>query len=325
MSRAKNAVKPARAAAPEKKRLPIIPILLLVVGMIVMLYPVFATQYNNYKQQEFANQYNKDVQEVAPEDLSADFEAAREYNSTLSGVPILDPYLPGVAADPGSDEYKRYMATLSMFDSMARVRVPVANIDLPVRHGTSDPVIAKGAGHLYGTAVPVGGEGTHSVLTSHTGMADATLFDNLIDVKEGDMMYIDVLGETLAYKVDQIKIVLPNEIGDLTATEGKDYLTLFTCTPYAVNSHRLLVRGERVEYTPELQAQDAPDDGIHLEMQDWMWWFVGGAAAGLLFLLAIILRERRKRRRARKAAVAAAAHASDDHTPAPPAKPRRGA
>ncbi|WP_296138510.1 class C sortase [uncultured Tessaracoccus sp.] len=292
---------PAETSAPQPKprrRRPVIPVLLLVVGIIVMLYPVAATQYNNVRQQQFANEYGQQVGQVAKEDLSSEIAAAKEYNSTLSGVPILDPYLLDVAQDPGSQQYRRYTSQLSRFDVMARVRVPSAQIDLPVRHGTSDPVIAAGAGHLYGTSLPVGGEGTHSVLTSHRGLSDATLFDHLDQVREGDLMYVDVLGETLAYKVDQIKVVLPDEIGDLKSVPGHDYLTLFTCTPYAVNSHRLLVRGERVPYTPEMAQQDGPDGGIHLQMQGWMWWLIAGSAVGIGGVAFIIVRERRRRRAA---------------------------
>ncbi len=151
-------------------------------------------------------------------------------------------------------------------------------------------------GHLYGTSLPVGGTGTHSVLTSHTGMASATLFDHLVDVKEGDLMFIEVLGETLAYRVDQIKVILPNEISDLTTIEGHDYLTLFTCTPYAVNTHRLLVRGERVPYTPEVAEAAEAAEVSPFKIEPWMWWLIAGAVAGLVILLWIVIRERRRAR-----------------------------
>ncbi|MDO5500564.1 MAG: class C sortase, partial [Propionibacteriaceae bacterium] len=259
------------AEAPTKRRLRFFPILLVLAGILVLLYPVAATQYNNQIQQEMAHKYRNDVQAAAPADLSAELADAQAYNDSLhGGIPILDPWLLDVARDPGSDEYKRYASQLDVFDVMARVKVPSVGIDLPVRHGTDEDAIANGAGHLYGTSLPIGGLGTHSVLTSHTGMPNATLFDPLIDVKEGDLLLVEVLGETLAYEVDQIKIVLPNEISDLSSEPGHDYLTVFTCTPYAVNTHRLLVRGERVPYTPEIQQiSEESDSGI--QMQPWMW------------------------------------------------------
>jgi len=135
--------------------------------------------------------------------------------------------------------------------------------------------------------------GSHAVLTSHTGLASATLFDRLADVREGDLILVDVAGETLAYRVGQIKIVLPDEISDLTTVAGRDYLTLFTCSPYAINSHRLLVRGERVPYTPEIAelAEQAPDSAFAIE--SWMWWLFAAAAAGLLLAIVIVIRERK--------------------------------
>lgn len=271
-----------------------ITLIAVLLGVVLLLYPVAATQFNNFKQQQFAHEYNGDVLASNPEDLSADLEAARAYNSTLPGVPILDPYL-GRVSDPESNEFARYEAQLGRFDVMARVRVPEADIDLPVRHGTSDPVLDAGAGHLYGTSLPVGGIGTHAVVTSHTGLPEATLFDNLIDVDKGDLMFIDVLGETLAYEVDQIKVVLPEEIGDLESVAGHDYLTLFTCTPYGVNSHRLLVRGERVDYTETMQEEFAASDSFTWSIQGWMWLFIIGALAGLVAFFFILKKERKSK------------------------------
>lgn len=275
----------------------VLALLLVLAGVVVLLYPVVATQYNNLRQHDFAEQYNTDVQRAAPNELAADLKSARAYNAKLTGVPILDPWLQKAEADPGSAAFAAYEAQLSRFDAMARVRVPSAGIDLPVYHGTSDEVLAKGAGHLYGTSLPVGGEGTHAVLTSHTGMSNATLFDHLISVKEGDLILVDVDGETLAYKVDQIKVVLPSELSDLTPVAGHDYLTLFTCTPYAVNSHRLLVRGERVPYS----AADAHagQQAQTFKIESWMWLLIGGAVVGILAAVLIAVRERRKRRAAR--------------------------
>lgn len=287
----------ARGSGSALSRL--VPLLLVLTGVIVLLYPVAATQYNNHHQLQFSQQYNSDVQQVSPVDLSAELAAAREYNSTLTGVPILDPYLDRAATDPGSKAWQEYAAQLNRFEAMARVRVPSALIDLVVRHGTGEDSLTRGAGHLYGTSLPVGGESTHAVLTSHTGMANATLFDHLIEVKEGDLIFIDVLGETLAYQVDQIKVVLPTEISDLTIAEGKDHLTLFTCTPYAVNSHRLLVRGERIPYTPEVaeQGEQQSQQFSVLRLEKWMWGLIGGAGLGLAALIVVIVRDRRARRR----------------------------
>ena len=283
---------------PHSRRglLRLVPLLLVLAGMIVLLYPVLATQYNNIKQREFAVQYNNQVQAASPDALATERERARDYNATLSGVPILDPYLSGVSSVPLSEAYQQYRDTLSSFEAMARVRVPTASIDLPVYHGTSDDVIAKGAGHLYGTSVPVGGTSTHAVLTSHTGMSNATLFDHLAKVKQGELMYIDVAGETLAYQVDSIKIVLPTEIDDLQVVEGSDLLTLFTCTPYAVNTHRLLVTGHRVPYDPATAPADTSPVTSLFDLEPWMIGLLGGALVALVLIIVIVVRETRSRR-----------------------------
>lgn len=277
---------------------PWVAVLLVLVGVIVLLYPVLATQFNNAHQREFASEYNREVEQVAPHDLADDLERARAYNATLTGVPILDPWLVRVSGDPNSPAYREYLGELARFSVMGRVRVPSAMIDLPIAHGTSDEVIARGAGHLYGTALPVGGKGTHAVLTSHTGMATATLFDHLTDVREGDLMFLDVNGKTLAYEVDQITVVLPNQIDDLKVVKGKDLLTLFTCTPYGINTHRLLVRGHRVPFVPEVAAAELQTSGPVLE--PWMYGLLGCAGVGAMVLLVIVWRELVKGRRARK-------------------------
>lgn len=230
-----------------------------------------------------------------PNNLRQEIAEAHKYNAQLDGIPILDPWLLKAANDPGTQPYQSYYGQLDMFEAMGRVRVPSVDIDLPIYHGTTDEIIAKGAGHLYGTSLPVGGEGTHSVLTSHTGMSNATLFDHLNKVQEGDTIFIEVSGETLAYRVDQIKIILPDELDDLKPIRGKDHLTLFTCTPYAVNTHRLLVRGERVPFTPDLAAKIADAD-TSFKMERWMWGLVGGAAAGVAALGTLIIWERRRSR-----------------------------
>lgn len=274
--------------------------LLVLVGVGVLLYPVLATQFNNVKQREFAARYNQEVAQAAPADLAANLARAHAYNAALEGVPILDPWLTRDAGTPQSGPYRAYLTELASFSSMGRLRVPAARIDLPIEHGTSDQVIARAAGHLYGTALPVGGTGSHSVLTSHTGMATATLFDHLTDLREGDLMFVDVQGQTLAYQVDQIKIVLPNHIDDLKAVPGKDLLTLFTCTPYAINTHRLLVRGHRVPYTES--AATAPDQpGPGFVFEPWMYGLLAGAAVGTVLIAIIVAREVAKARRRRAA------------------------
>lgn len=257
-----------------------VPVILVVLGLAVLLYPVVATQWNNYRQQEVAQEYSKMVEKEDPATLAEDLQRAHDYNATRSTGPILDPWLARVSKD--NTAYQDYLSQLNRFTAMARIIVPTAHADLPVYHGTDDATLEKGVGHLFGSDLPVGGEGTHSVLTGHTGLANATLFDNLVDVKEGDPVYIQVAGEKMKYQVDQIKVVLPEETDDLKPIVGEDLITLVTCTPYGINSHRLLVRAHRVE-------MDAADDkafedsGLH-----WQWWMcvIVAAAVVILALLA---------------------------------------
>lgn len=277
-------------AAPGRRRLSprAVAVALVLMGVLALLYPVVVTHYNNERHREFSERYRTQIDRAAPERLQSDFTRAREYNRGIDGIPILDPWLSKVSELQSSRAYQSYLGQLDAVDAMARVRVPAAGIDLPVRHGTGEESITTGAGHLYGTSLPVGGVGTHAVLTSHTGMGTATLFDHLADVTEGDLVFVDVAGQTLAYRVDRISVVLPHEIEQLTPVNGRDYLTLFTCTPYAVNTHRLLVRAERVAYFDVADA-DVPAPAV--VMEPWMWWMLGGASVGLV-VAGVLLRRR---------------------------------
>jgi|JI9StandDraft_2_1071091.scaffolds.fasta_scaffold21546_3 sortase A len=261
----------------------LVSVLLVFVGMGVLVYPVAATQFNNTKQQQFAETYNQRVAQAPTATLAQQLEGAHAYNAALKGVQAKDPWGTLLASGPSSAAYADYLSRLSGLGAMARLRIPSIGVDLPVYHSTSDETIAKGIGHLYGTALPVGGVGTHSVLTSHTGMANATLLDHLIDVREGSAIYVDVAGETLAYQVDQIKVVLPTDIEDLAVDPATDLLTVFTCTPYAVNTHRLLVRGHRIAFDPVVAAAAQPVRP-GLVMEPWMYWLIGAAAASFLSL-----------------------------------------
>ena len=300
--------RPRASAVPEpprrRRRLRgLIPVTLILVGVGVFLYPVLATLYNNDKQSQAAQRYSEEVAAAPDAALAGERAAAQDYNTTLGGVPILDPWLTKAIVDPSDQSYKSYLGELSEYSAMARLRIPVIGVDLPVYHGTSDHTLSMGVGHLYGTSLPVGGIDTHSVLTSHTGLSTSTLFDHLTDMVVGDRFFVDVLGQTLTYEVDQIKVVLPNEISELTKVAGQDYVTLVTCTPYAVNTHRLLVRGHRIP-TEQLAAepvqQQREQPSRVSAMQSWMYWLLAGAAAGVLAILAIGLLALRRRRRARR-------------------------
>lgn len=281
------------AAAAKRRRLHSwLALVLVLIGVAVLLYPVVATQFNNAQQEQFAKRYEQQTRTTKQADLEQALARAHRYDQGLNGIPILDPWLSDVQAN--SPAYKGYLTQLNDFDVMATLRVPSIKVNLPVRHGSTDEVLADGVGHLYGTALPVGGKGTHSVLTSHTGLANATLFDRLVDVREGDVFYIDVYGETLAYQVDQIKVVLPDQTKPLLPVAGEDLVTLVTCTPYAVNTHRLFVRGHRIPYQASTDATRGVSQSAGLE--PWMWGLIAAAIGCLLATALVVLLSRRRRR-----------------------------
>ena len=237
----------------------IITILLLVAAAAVACFPL-ALQYQSGR--ELAATAATSAQEVAgwPYPQAEDaLKNARAYNKKLadSGQPVLgeavDPFAAAQGGsrasgeDSASKNDKEYQSLLDAGSGvMGTIKVPKQSIDLPIYHGTSEEALASGAGHLYGTSLPVGGKSTHSVITGHRGLVEAMMFTRLDEVKKGDFFYIEVMGETLAYKVDSISVILPDDTSKLKIVPGEDRVTLMTCTPYGVNTHRLLISGHRV-------------------------------------------------------------------------------
>lgn len=256
---------PAEQPEQAKKNRLLIPAILVILGMLLMLYPVVSTAWNNYAQQKAASEYAKMETSVPQQVKDAQWERAHAYNENRTTGPILDPWLNSI--NDHDPQYAEYLDQLNATDAMARLVFPKIKVDLPVYHGTSDDTLQKGLGHLYGSDLPVGGPGTHSIITGHTGLPNATLFDNLTKAKEGDAFYVQVAGHKLKYVVDQIKVVLPEETGDLKPVEGQDYITLITCTPYGINTHRLLVRGHQVPLDP---SDSDVFDKTH--GAGWQWW-----------------------------------------------------
>lgn len=287
----------------KSPRSSVLPVLLILIGLAVLLYPVVATQWNNYQQTKVAEDYRaimEDRAEKDPDSMAKALEAAREYNREGRGGPILDAWSSRDAE--GNEEYQAYLEQLSGLPAMAQIVIPSIKVNLPVLHGTSDETLSKAVGHLFGTSLPVGGPDTHAVLTGHTGLTNATLFDNLTEVKEGDAIYLAVFGEKLKYEVHDIEVVLPEETDSLKVQEGKDLLTLITCTPYGINTHRLLVHAHRVPMDPDDSALDNAGPPI----QWWMWAILAVAVLVILFLI-WWLRRQKRRREAETAAASASA------------------
>lgn len=261
----------------------------LVLGILVLLTPVVLTHINNVEQQRIAEQYSQHALRLSEQERSALLNEARQYNQDLGEHPVTDPW--GGVPDRNSTEYQRYEDLLASDAMMARVRIPSVGIDAPVYHGTNQSTLAMGVGHVYGTALPVGGEGTHSVLAGHTGLATVTMFDNISHVKDGDIMIVEVAGETLAYRVDQIKTVLPNQLEDVMSEAGHDRITLVTCTPYGINTHRLLIRGERTELPADALTQHY--------FSPWQPWMIFAVVVALIALIILLMRARKRRQQKR--------------------------
>ena len=229
----------------KKNRSNIILILIFLVGLSVMLYPTVSDYVNQKNQSRAVASYSEEVENLSDVDYQAYFDAADDYNRRLAETPDAF-YRP--------EEVSGYTDTLDVSGTgiMGYITISKIGVELPIYHGTSDGVLQVAAGHLEGSSLPVGGAGTHAVISAHRGLPSAKLFTNLDELEVGDTFTITVLDRVLTYEVDQISIVLPTETDLLQPVEGKDYVTLMTCTPYGINTHRLLVRGKRIE-NPENQ------------------------------------------------------------------------
>lgn len=285
--------------APDKKKTPlkwrlltIAPPILLLAGILVLLYPVLATQYNNQRQERIASEFSAVADQAGPDAVAESLRRADEYNLKASESPILDPWLD--AQRPGTAQYQDYLSQLNLNDVMATIKIPSIDVNLPIYHGTENATLDKGIGHLFGTALPVGGESTHTVLTGHTGLGNATMFDQLTSVKMGDVFYIETAGRHLKYQVTDIRVVLPTETESLNKVEGKDLATLITCTPYGINTHRLLVTGERVPMDDEAVAAEAAQVKGSV-MKPWMIAVLASVAVILVIAGAIWLRSRKRK------------------------------
>ena len=266
------------------------PIALVTIGILCFSYPVVSTLVNNHAAKELSIEYDKLNKEKPKENRAEILRKAREYNARHKAIISADPYN-GSNDYMDTPEYKEYEKVLSEpMGIMGIVKIPKIGVRLPIYHGTTQDTLAMGAGHLYGTDLPVGGKSRHTVVTAHTGMPDATMFDDLNTLKKGDYFYFDVQGKTLRYKVFRINVVEPNDIRLLRREKGRDLATLITCTPYGINTHRLLVTGYRVLPDPV----KPPDD--HLQWPLWMTLFIVSmvmSAILLFMMLAIALGKRR--------------------------------
>ena len=236
----------------------IILILIFLVGLSVMLYPSVSDAVNRKHQSRAVAGYSEEVEQLSDADYQTYFDAADAYNRQLNTTPNAF-YKPDLVSG--------YAQTLDISGTgiMGYITIPKISVELPIYHGTDEGVLQVAAGHLEGSSLPVGGAGTHAVISAHRGLPSAKLFTNLDELEVGDRFTITVLNRVLTYEVDQISIVLPTEIDQLLPTEGMDYVTLMTCTPYGINTHRLLVRGKRVETTESQKHIRVAADAFRIE------------------------------------------------------------
>lgn len=263
-------------------------VLIAVMGVGLLLYPAAAAWFSDRVHATEISGYVATVDGVAQADKQALLAQARAYNAELPAGPLRDPYSLNEKGEQtsigsGSDAYKAALSTGNA-GIIGLISIPSIKSSLPIFHGTDDATLAKGVGHLFGSSLPVGGIGTHSVLTAHSGFVNATLFDDLEKVALGDVFSVTVLNETINYKVDKVQTVLPEDTEALRQVKGKDYITLITCTPTGINSHRLLVRGERTTATDTVGdgSQTLPSSSTD---PGFPWWALtlAGTAVGAFY------------------------------------------
>lgn len=264
--------------------------LMFLAGLGLLVYPTVANQWNTYRQSRLIGHYEEAVEEMQPEDFEAEWEKAKAFNDTMTRNNL---YGDVFGSEEGNLEETEYWKVLNVAEDgvMGYLSIPKINIKYAIYHGVEDEVLQTGIGHLNGTKLPIGGESTHTVLAAHRGLPSARLFTDVDQLVAGDKIYVHVLDEVLAYEVDQILPMVEKDDNEtleaaMQVEEGEDLITLFTCTPYGVNSHRLLVRGHRVEYTGEEDTVNTLSQSMVMAVQNYyMLYLILGLAVTLLIIL----------------------------------------
>lgn len=275
-------------------------IILFLAGLSLLLYPLVANQWNNHRQKQLISNYESvvaDKEAAGNIDYAAEMKKAEAYNDALLPSILPDSF---AVADASTETDSSYEDSLNIAGDgmMGIVEIPKIAIKLPIYHGTGDEVLQKAAGHLEGSSLPIGGESTHAVISAHRGLPSASLFTDLDQLEIGDHFLIHVLDETLCYEVDQILVVDPEDTSALAVEDGEDLMTLLTCTPYGVNTQRLMVRGHRVPYEEQTVADEqTPLSGLSLHTNYLLWVIVGIVVTGV-FILILFIREKKLQKRA---------------------------
>ena len=279
------------------KKSKIVALLLFAAGLSLLLYPLVANQWNAYRQSRLIGAYEATVEQMEDAgelDYQAQKDSAYAYNQALLPRILPDPCAVAKAKEADSE----YLSCLNLAGDgmMGRIEIPKIDVNIPIFHTTKEEVLQKAAGHLEGSSLPVGGENTHAVISAHRGLPSATLFTDLDQLQKGDHFLLYILDDVLCYQVDQITVSEPEDTSALAVEDGRDLVTLLTCTPYSVNSHRLLVRGSRVDYV-ESAMEQVPTAlfGVSAHTSYLLWVLVGCSVTGICILFLFLLEKKRKR------------------------------
>lgn len=251
--------------------------MIFVLGFLILMYPQVSRLYYRVQSTQEVSAFEEGKAALSDEEIKKRMALARDFNDSLVNQNMEDPYSKA-RHDRGRAEYARM---LEVHEQIGHIQIPTIDLDIPIRAGTSEEVLQTSAGHLEGTSLPIGGNSTHTVITAHSGLPTAKLFTDIKDLKKGDRFYIHNIAETLAYEVDQIKVIEPSNFEDLLIVPGHDYATLLTCTPIGINTHRLLVRGHRVPYDKAVDDQFVADN-----RKDLLYKYAFIAVVLLILLLA---------------------------------------
>ena len=274
-------------------------IMLFIAGIGLLAYPVLSNEWNTYVQSKLIGNYQDKLSSMDDNEYELEWNAAEDFNSQILqndiGTDVFGMDSEEDEQTPSDKFYNsKYYSVLNVNGDgiMGYLSIPKINLKLPIMHGTFDEFIQRALGHMNGTALPIGGEGTHSVIVGHRGLPQAELFTNIDQLKEGDKFYIHVLDEVHAYQVDKIyPMIEADDIDTLTEAlaveDGKDYVTLFTCTPYGVNTHRLLVRGSRVEYLGEDETPKGAEAVVETVYDYYLIVFIAGLILAIIIILII--------------------------------------
>lgn len=262
-------------------------IFIFLIGLSILLYPLVSSTWNQMFANRMMRGYDSVVENIPDETLDKFLQDAREYNNRLLPKAVPDAF---AVRDNTTDLEYESLLNISGDGMMGYIEIPIIRTKSPIYHYTTEETLQKGVGHLFGSSLPVGGKGSHAVLSAHRGLPSNKLFSDLDKVVVGDKFFITICGETLAYQIDQIQIVEPDQTESLALQQGKDYVTLVTCTPYGVNTHRILCRGYRVPYKPG--EEDAVKPRAWVNMNILM--SLVGALLGILIALILVIKLRKR-------------------------------